>query len=362
MGIRRQRSTVHAVPAMSSVNAAAGTYSQIGQFYTYSVGAYVERAQSIPTLTRAQNLLVSMVAGLDLEQYTMQWTGEDYEEVVIPGESWMTRPDPRVSRQFIVGSTVGDLFWHGRAFWYVTSRFASGYPATFTWLPAGNVNTVDQPGPIWFGPSDQVQFNGNTLDSANVVQFISPTPGVLFTGARSIDIAIRLDNAAKRAASPIASGYLQQTGGEPMTSDELSELAGAWTSSRSGTEQTEGNTVGALNEFVKFVEFSADPSKMQLSEGREYSSLELSRVANIPPYLLGISTGGMTYQNAQEAMKQLYLLGARPIMQTIEQTLSLDNILPRGRFTRFDLDDMFENDRLADEMATADTANSGGMS
>ena len=355
MGIRRQRHHLNAVPATSSVQAAVGTASQIGQFFTYSVGAYVERAQSIPTLTRAQNLLVSMIAGLDLEQYNNMWTGEDYEEVVIPGESWMARPDPRVSRQFIIGSTVGDLFWHGRAFWYITSRYANGYPATFTWLPAGNVNTVDQPGPVWFGPSDQVQFNGNTLDPTNVVQFISPTPGVLWTGARSIDIAIRLDNAAKRAASPIASGYLQQTGGEPMTSDELTELAGAWTSSRSGTEQTEGNTVGALNEFVKFVEFTADPSKMQLSEGREYSSLELSRVANIPPYLLGISTGGMTYQNAQEAMKQLYLLGARPIMQTIEQTLSLDTILPRGRWCRFDLDDMFENDRLADEAETADT-------
>jgi phage portal protein BeeE len=198
------------------------------------------------------------------------------------------------------------------------------------------VSTLDQVGPVWFGPSEHIELNGQLLDPRNVVQFISPTPGVLFTGSRMIDIAIRLDTAARRfATSEIAAGYLQsKPGGDPMDADDLAALASAWSTAR----QT--NAIGALNEFVEWKEFSADPSKLQLTEGREYSALELSRVANVPPYLLGISTGGMTYQNAQEAVRQLWLLGARPIMCTIEETLSLDTVLPRGRRVRFDLSDI----------------------
>jgi len=35
-------------------------------------------------------------------------------------------------------------------------------------------------------------------------------------------------------------------------------------------------------------------------------------------------------------------------MQTIEQTLSLDSVIARGRHVRFDTDDMFEAERLAE--------------
>ena len=38
---------------------------------------------------------------------------------------------------------------------------------------------------------------------------------------------------------------------------------------------------------------------MQLVEGRTYQALELARLANVPPYLVGAPAGtGMTYQNA----------------------------------------------------------------
>ena len=99
------------------------------------------------------------------------------------------------------------------------------------------------------------------------------------------------------------------------------------------------------------------------TEGREYSSLELSRIANVPPYLLGISTSGMTYQNAQEAMRQLVVLGARPIMQTIEETLSLDTIVARGRHVRFDTDDIFSalETEPADMAEMPDTPNTQDM-
>jgi hypothetical protein len=59
--------------------------------------------------------------------------------------------------------TFDDLYFYGRAFWYITSRTADGFPATFTRLPAGSVTTTDMAGPVWFAPSKQVYFQGGEI-------------------------------------------------------------------------------------------------------------------------------------------------------------------------------------------------------
>ena len=326
------------------VSAAAGGATQVGSLYTYAVGAGVQTALTVPTISRARDLIVSMVGSLMLRQYSHVWNGEQYEIVELPLETWMSRPDPNVTANFVFARTCSDLFMHGRAFWYVTARYANGFPSRFQWVPAANVTTTDQSGPFWFGPSNDVRFNGAQLPTADVIQFISPIDGILATGQRAIDIAVRLDTAARRfATNEIAAGYLQQvSGGDPMSGEELSDLAAAWSAAR------RTNAIGALNEYVKFVEFQSDPSKLQLQEGREHAALELSRVANIPPYLVGITTGGMTYQNAQQARQDLYLFGAKPYIQCMEQTLSMENVLPRGRHVEFDVDTYLRSWNLED--------------
>jgi len=343
----RKKTTKPAFAAESvpvPVRAQAGSATQVGSLYTYVVGAGVQTALTVPTISRARDLIVSMVGSLMLRQYSHVNTPAGVEPVEIPLETWMSRPDPKVTPGFIFSRTASDLFMFGRAFWYVTTRYANGFPASFQWIPAANVTTTDQSGPFWFGPSDEIYFNGARLDTANVVQFISPIDGILATGQRAIDIAVRLDQAARRfATNEIAAGYLQaQPGGEPMSGAELAELASGWAAAR------RSNAIGALNEYVKFVEFTADPSKLQLQEGREHAALELSRVANIPPYLVGISTGGMTYQNAQQARQDLFLFGAKPYIQCIEQTLSLDSVIPRGRHVEFDVNEYLASWNIED--------------
>ena len=118
-----------------------------------------------------------------------------------------------------------------------------------------------------------------------------------------------------------------------MSGEELGEMAAAWASNR------RSNAIGALNEFVNFVSFDQDPSKLQLVEGREYQTKELSRLMDIPAYLLAIDQSGMTYANAQQARQDLLLFGARPLLHAIEERLSMDDVLPRGRHTQFDLDE-----------------------
>jgi hypothetical protein len=343
MGLFGNRKAAFAVAPEIKGAASGATQTAINQVYTYMTATAELRALQIPTISRARDLIASMVGCLDLRKYSLAWNPDelDYDKIYAPGESWFTRPDPGVTRNLIMSQTFSDLFFFGRSFWYVTARYSTGYPSAFRYLPIANIETPGQIGPQFFQPSEVIEFNGIELDPANVVQFISPIMGLIYQGSRAIDIATRLDDSARRfAMNEISAGYLQQRGGEPMSADELSELAAAWSAAR------QRNAIGALNEFVEWHEFSSDPSKLQLVESRQFASLELARVANIPPYLLGIGVPGYTYQNAQQARQDLYLFGAKPYLDCIQETLSMDNVLPRGSHVEFDLDDYLGDNNL----------------
>ena len=352
MGIFTRKET------MPSVKAAAGAAGNplVGNFINYTTGFDRSTALRNPTISRARDLICGMIGCLEITQYGRQWNGEDYEYINLPPDAWFQNPDPNVTRNFIMSFCADDLMFYGRAFWVVTERNAAGFPSAFTWIPAADVTTFDQAGPQWWGPSSQIYFQGIQLDTKDVVQFLSPIPALLFTGSRAINTATRLDAAAERFATmEVPAGYLKQTGGEPMSGQELADLAAAWSEARLTS------SVAALNEYVEWKESNIDPSKMELVSARTYQALELSRVANIPPYLVGAPAGsGMTYQNAQQARQDLYLFGAKPYIDCIEQTLSLNHITPRGRYIELDVDSyLYDNDMSGQPVALPAPAGSG---
>jgi phage portal protein BeeE len=158
-----------------------------------------------------------------------------------------------------------------------------------------------------------------------------------------------LDTSAERfAKNQTPAGVLRQVDGEPLSAEELSELAAGFAEARNN------NAIAALNQYVDWKESYMDPSKLQLTEARTYQALEMARIANIPPYLVGAPSGsGMTYQNAQQARQDLYLFGAKPFIDCIEQTLSMNNITPRGRYIYLDVDSYLEEYEMSPESDNA---------
>jgi hypothetical protein len=321
--------------ASAPVQAAAGA-SYVGNFIAYQTGSAEVRALSIPTVSRSRDLLAGIIGSVGLKHYSKQWNGEDYDEVYLPLEPWMEQPDPKVSRTFFFVNIFSDMFFYGVAYAYVQTRYSTGLPASFTWLPAANVSSTQQSGiPQFYGPSDELEFNGQKLDVNNVIQFISPIEGILKTGAQAINTNIYLNQSADRFASlETVPGYLQQIDGEDMSGDDLGNLASAWAQAR------KQNAIGALSRQVQFKEFNHSPQEV-ISDQRKYQSLEMARLCNVPAYLVSAPTEGasMTYQNAQQARQDLYLFGARIYMDAIEQTLSSAQVLPRNRFVEFDIED-----------------------
>lgn len=337
---------------------AAAAGSNVGALYvnnytTYSQSEARARAMSIPTVARARDLICATIGTLYLEEFRWMWNGDEMEEVPQAPRSWISRPDVGVPASHTYSWTADDLLFFGRAFWYVTDRYADGFPKNFTRMPAQLVTTVDQPGPMFYGPSKQIMFNGQPVRYEDVIQFLSPSQGLIYTTPKSIETALKLEQARYRnALTSIPSVVLKQTGGEPLSGQELADLAAAFDKARLN------NQTAAVNEFIDIKESFATPDKMMLNESVEYTSKDLCRAIGVPVYLLGIETGSYSYSNSQSAREDLYVFGMKPIMQCIEDTLSSDNVIPRGTGVRFSVDEYLAG--LGDPIGPAPVAPPAG--
>jgi phage portal protein BeeE len=350
---RVNKAAISPAPAKA---AASGGYSPnsagvnlIGQYYTYLEGPARNRAMSVATISRARDLMASVIACMPLKMYNEMWNGDEMEQVNIAPRTWLRQPDPSVTYPFLMAWTFDDLFFYGRAFWYITARTQDGYPTAFTRLPAGSITTTDQDGPVWFAPSKQVYFQGNMLDPKDLVQFLSPVQGIVYMSEQTVATALKLEAARYRnAESSIPAGVLKQTGGEPLSATELADLASAFNAARA-TNQT-----AALNEFLSYTETTATPDKMLLIDAANYQALECARLTNVPPYLVGVSTGSYSYQSSEQARADLYIFGVKAYADCIAATLSQNNVLPRGTYVKFDADEYLVENYAADKMDSPD--------
>ena len=324
-------------PPVSKAAAAGGGFetgtgrAMIGAYYNYFEGDARNAAMSVPTVSRARDLIASVIGCMPLKLYNEMWNGDTMEKMPLAPRSWLRRIDPSVPNNFILSWTFDDLFFYGRAFWYITSRTADGFPAAFTRLPASMVLTLDQAGPVWFAPSKEVQFNGNTLDPNDLVQFLSPIQGITSMSTQAVATALKLEAARYRnASSAIPAGVLKQTGGEPLSGSELADLASAFNSAR----QT--NQTACLNEYLTYTETATSPDKMLLIDSAEFQGKEMARICNVPLYLVGFDQGSYAYTSNEGARADLWTFGARAYADCITSTLSQNNVLPNGTYIEFD--------------------------
>ena len=354
----RQVSKAAISPAPSKA-AAAGGYggaNSIGRYYQYVEGTARNNAISVPTISRARDLMASVIGCMNLRMYNEMWNGTEMEKVYIAPRSWLRRISPSTTNNFTLSWLFDDLFFYGAAYLAVLGRTSDGFPNSFQRLPFANVTRRDQPGPVFFGPSNELYFAGEKLDSANVIQFLSPIQGIVYQSAQAVATALKLEAARFRnSSSAIPAGILRQTGGEPLSGQELADLAASFNVAR------ETNQTAALNEFVTYTETLTSPDKMLLIDSSEFQAMEMARLCNIPPYLAGISVGSYSYQSSSESRADLWTFGVRAYADCIAQTLSMNNVLPNGTYVEFDVEDYLSGDyTMQEEMSQMNDATNIG--
>ena len=369
----RTKATIQAVPDTEGhvAAAASGYYTgnagnigsqSVGNFYSYSEGVLRNNAMSVPTIARARDLIASVVSSTPLQMYKESWdeTQQDMVQTYLAPRTWLKQPDPTIPYATLMAWTLDDLFFFGKATWFINSRTADGFPNSFQRLPASMVTYRDQAGPVFFAPSNEVYFQGGRIEPENLVQFISPIQGIVYQSETAVQTALRLEKARYRnASSTIPAGTLRITGGEPLTDVEMQQLGAAFNAAR------ENNQTAVISQDLDYIETKANPANMMLMEAANFQALEMARITNIPPFLAGIDVGSYQYQNGKDAREQLYLFGARAYMDCIAQTLSMNNILPVGTCVEFDIDDYLaevigaEDNDLAEMMDATNTPQLG---
>lgn len=307
----------------------------VGNFYSYSEGVLRNNAMSVPTIARARDLIASVIGSTPLRMYKDVWDEQEGEMVkqYLAPRTWLKTPDPTIPYATLMSWTLDDLFFYGKAVWFINSRTADGFPNSFQRLPASMVSYRDQAGPVFFAPSQEPYFQGGRIDPDNLVQFISPIQGIIYQSEQAVQTALRLERARFRnATSTIPAGVLKVVGGEPLTQQEMQDLVAAFNSAR------ENNQTAGLSQDLDYKETAANPANMMLMEAANFQALEMTRITNIPPYLAGIDIGSYQYTSGKQSREDLYLFAARLYMDCVAQTLSMNNVLPNGTCVEFDLD------------------------
>jgi hypothetical protein len=269
------------------------------------------------------------------------------------GPGWLSRPDPTRTRGVWVAELLDDLIFEAKAYTRVTVRYADGYPAAMEVMRFRDVTRNPDGSYRWHRPQlvgtdEPVEVTVAELD---VVIFESPLSPVLESRV-ALYVAARLDAAASRFASAsVPMGTLKQTGGEPLTDEEMAAEASAFEANR------ETNTIAFLNEHLDYQESETDPSRLQLVEARTYQDAALARVANVPNFSVGVGVPGdsMTYKTALTARYDLVDFAFGPYMACVTQTLSGPDVTPAGVEVRWILEDFVRSAALAGQTPPAPT-------
>ena len=315
-----------------------GEYSPYAMPFQY---AFVSReeALSVPALQRCRNLLAGTIGAIPLELYRKSTN----EEIGSP--AWLEQPSYSQPRSVTIAYTVESLLLYSQAFWKVVEVYQEdGRPSRFEWI-ANNRVTITLDSTNTFVRSYAVDGITLPMDGlGSLVTFQSLLPGILNTGIQTIRAAIDVQKAAAiAAATPMASGYIKNTGAD-LDPKEVQGLLAAWKNARNN------RATAYLTSTLEYNAVSFSPKEMMYNEAIQNLATEIARLCNVPAYYVSAEmNNSMTYANVQDERKQFLLLSLQPFITAIEDRLSMDDITARGHVVKFDIDKNFlRTDPLAE--------------
>ena len=330
-------------PAIMSDRFGAGQYSY-GGLYGNGYGAgLMDRATAlqVSTVSRCRNLICGVISYLPLELYKKS-TGQELQSPL-----WLEQPDIRQPRAVTLAYTVDSLIFYGVAYWRVTSLYADdGRPSGFEWVANTRITvTTDPQGyevAYYAVDGQRVPMSG----IGSLVTFQSLLPGVLETGARTIQAALDVQKAAAvAAATPMPTGIIRNQGAD-LPEAQVQGLLAAFKSAR------QNRSTAYLTSTLDYQTVGFSPKEMTYNESSQYLSTEISRLMNVPAFMVSADmNNSMTYQNVLDSRKEYVAYSLQPYICAVEERLSMDDITAHGNVVKFAVDETFLR---ADTMARLD--------
>jgi len=279
---------------------------------------------AIPAHARQRHLLVGTIAGCPLRVL------DAAADTPLPEQPlWPSRTDTGLPPFHRMLWTVDDLIHYGWSLW----RTGRGYAAAGTppLLTAERIAyerwETDEVG--------RVKVDGELVGSDEVILIPGPHEGVLNFGGPALRRTIaNLDAAANAAMNPAAYLELHYTGEVPLTEPEIDALIARWVKARRG--DTGG--VAYTSKNVELKEHGSHESQL-LIEGRNADAVDVSRLVSSPAAMADATNAGasLTYETSSGRNAQFIDYGVKFYMDAIAARLSMDDVVPRGQRTAFDV-------------------------
>jgi HK97 family phage portal protein len=242
---------------------------------------------------------------------------------------WITNPDPDMYGSW--NEFAKQLLWDyqsaGETFVLVTARYSTGYPARFHVVEPWQVN-VEMDGPY----RRYTIGSGDVGDDMIHIRYQSRTGdahghGPLEVAGPRLVAAASLARYASQfaAAGGIPNAVLIHP--DDLTAQQAYELQSQWVNARMSTL----GLPAVLSGGIDFKTLQFNPADMAMVELSAWNEARIAVLLGLPPFLVGLPSGGdsMTYANTAALFDYHWRAGLRPMADHLMADLS-GRLLPRG--------------------------------
>lgn len=313
------------------LSAAMNVLPEASMFYYPSGFTYATRqeAMSIAPFARARNIICGTIGTFPISAYNKTTRAKVY------GNPLLDQPDPDMPRAVTISWTIEDLLLTGLAYWMILAVDPiSGRPTQARRIDPQRVSFNTRNGLTDIIDGFWVDGNPVPLSGVgSIILFTSFDEGVLSRAGQTIKTAYNLEQAASNMAKePVPTGILKNTGVD-LPADQVSGILSSWKIAR------QNRSTAYLNSALDFKEIGFDPASMQLVEARKFTTEVIAHLVGIPAYYLNADTNSNTYANTLDQRQNLVDMSLKPLVNVVEQRLSMPDITPVTQEVRFNLDE-----------------------
>lgn len=282
-------------------------------------------AMQIDAVAKIRNRAAAKIGGFPM--VAMKGTGT-YSDA----PAWIGNLETGQSRFVSVSWIVEALMFYGRAFMLIEKRTSRSINS-FRFVPEWHA--VTKHGKL-------LQAFGKDVKPDDYIRIDAHHEGLLNYGQDILKRAALIEKAAAKAGeNPVPSIELHQTGGAAMNDTEIDKLIARWAAARTG----KNGGVAYTSQSIE-TKTHGQPAEQLLIDGRNMAAIAISRAMGAPAWMIDAAVSGssITYGNVNGRSRELVEDLLQPYMDAISGRLSLDDILPRGVWLKFDASSVLRDD------------------
>lgn len=261
---------------------------------------------------------------------------------VDPAPEWVGKPDVDMSRSEHIQQAMVSLLLDGNVFIRVF-RDERARPLSMVVLDPERVQVTRSA----VGRKVFTYDQGQPMNAEDIIHITDMVPPGGIRGISRVDklkenlgLATAIQSYAARffGQGQQSSGIIEFPGN--LTADQAKDLAEGFDSRHKGYRKA--HRTGILSGGAKYVPTLVPNDQAQFLESRRLSVEDIARAFLVPPHMIGLNNGSMSYASVEQNNIWFVQHTLRPYIVKLEEAYS--TLLPRNQFIRINVDGLLRGD------------------